>query len=237
MLSQFIVVPSADPARRPRMPCGRKSRTTISTARAPTYFNSVGIHSVEIWMNKPDDEAADQRAQGRAEAAEGHGGEDEQQDLEAHLVSRRPGRAPRITPPSAARPPPIVHTRRMSGRRRCRTRRRGPGCRRPRGSPCPAGCRPARRTPPARTTRAIAVGDQVLRRDQERSVLHARLGVVVGEVARLAAEEVQEDVAHQQRQADRDDHHGHQVGAALAQPAPERAVLEVAQCRRRSPPR
>ena len=54
-------------------------------SRAPTFFSSVGIQSVDSSMNMPDHERAHQGAVGRAEAAEGDAGEHQQQQLEAHL--------------------------------------------------------------------------------------------------------------------------------------------------------
>ena len=35
------------------MPCGLIMRITINTARAPTFFNSDGMNSVESWIMVP----------------------------------------------------------------------------------------------------------------------------------------------------------------------------------------
>ena len=55
---------------------------TIIRKRAPTVFISVGMMSVDSWMNTPDDEGTDDGAVDGAEAAQRDGGEhDEQQSL------------------------------------------------------------------------------------------------------------------------------------------------------------
>ena len=83
-------------------------------ASAPTYFSSAGMNRVDSSMKRPMMSAADDGAPDRAEAAEGDGGEDQQQDLEADLVVEalgharggrrpgRPGRRRRSRPPDHA---------------------------------------------------------------------------------------------------------------------------------------
>ena len=97
------------------MPCGRNSSTRISTISAPTYFKSDGSHSVDSSTKRPTMMEPDERAERGAESAEGDRGEDEQQDLEAH-VPAHPG--PEVRPQDAARARrarrPITQTMRMT---------------------------------------------------------------------------------------------------------------------------
>ena len=78
-------VPQPTRCARPRMPCGRTRRMTIRMPSAPTFFSSTGIHSVDTEMNRPTTMLPTSGAVRRAQPAEGDRGEDEQQDLEAHL--------------------------------------------------------------------------------------------------------------------------------------------------------
>ena len=65
----------------------------MRTRRAPTLFSSVGMISVVSCRNRPTTMRADDRAPDRAEATERDGGEDEQQELEAHLERHLLGEA------------------------------------------------------------------------------------------------------------------------------------------------
>src|SRR6476469_879697 len=84
ILLQFMVVPSADP--------GPAAEDALRPEEQDHDQHGQRAHGLQLGRDpqrgdldeQPDDEAAEQRAPGRAEAAEGHRGEDEQQDLEAH---------------------------------------------------------------------------------------------------------------------------------------------------------
>ena len=234
--SQFTRPPGAliRPARaRPRMPCGRTSRTTIRTPSAPTFLSSMGIHSVDTEMNMPTT-----RLPTRAPNAV----PSPPRVTAAKMSSRiwkpiwkftpwaRPSRMPaspaRAAPGDPDHPDDPVDVdaggsrqRRVVGHRAGRLADPGAQQRARRRQQHDDGDRHA----------DVVLGVQRDGTDVEPDLTAVgRVGLVA------AAEEVQEDVAHQDREPDRHDHRGDQPGAAPPQRRPQAGVIGPADRRRRA---
>jgi hypothetical protein len=199
--------------------------TSISSA--PTFFMSLGMMMVDVWMKTPTINPPDEGAVGGSQSAEGHRGEHEQQDPEPHLPVHGLGRCEQDTADRGQRaagdPDPHDHSLDVDARRGGEIAVVGDGPHRL----ADAGER-ERRGDEHQDRHGDHHDHEVAGRDGEPPEVDATLDLEVAVEAVPAAEDVQDDVAEEDREPDRHDEHRHQAGSTAAERPPDTLVEQAA---------